>query len=78
MSVNIETTRTKERILISVPTDNFSAEEINEILTFFKMDFLARRSKMTEAEAIKISEEIKADWWKKNKSRIEKMIAKNE
>lgn len=44
----------------------------------FNVEFLARRSKMTEAEAFEISEKIKADWWKKNKSRIEKMIAENE
>lgn len=32
----------------------------------FDIEFLARQSKMTEAEAVEISEEIKADWWKKN------------
>lgn len=78
MSAGIETTRTKNKLMISVSTENMKTEEINELLSFFKMEFLARRSKLTEAEAVKISEEIKADWWKKNKSRIEKMIAENE
>ena len=32
---------------------------------------------MTEMQAEEISEEIKSAWWKKNKSRIEKMISEN-
>jgi hypothetical protein len=37
-----------------------------------------RNSKLSESQADEISEEIKSSWWKKNKSRIEKMIAEDE
>ena len=78
MNANIEMTRTKDKLLISIPTKNMKAEEIEDLLSFFKTEFSVRNSQMTETAAAEISEEIKADWWKKNKSRIKKTIAENE
>lgn len=78
MSVNIETTRTKDRLLISIPTKDMKAEEIDDFLSFFKLEFTVRNSAMTEAQAEEISEEIKSAWWNKNKARIKKMISENE
>ena len=78
MSVNIETTRTKDKLLISIPTKNMKAEEIDDFISFFKTEFAVRNSEMTTEQAEEISEEIKSAWWKKNKSRIEKMISENE
>jgi hypothetical protein len=78
MSVSIETTRTKDKLTISVPTENMDDEEINDFISLFKTEFAARKSEMTAEQAEEISEEIKAVWWKKNKSRIEKMISENE
>lgn len=78
MSETIETTRTKDKLLISIPTKNMEAEEIDDFLSFFKTEFAVRNSKMTVGQAEEISEEIKTAWWKKNKSRIKKMISENE
>ncbi len=78
MSGNIETTRTKERLLISVPTDNISAEEIEELISYLKTDLLIRKSKMTESQAEEISESIKSGWWEENGARIKKMIGEND
>ena len=78
MSVNIETTRTKDKLLISIPTKNMKAEEIDDFLSLFKTEFALRNSKLTAERAEEISEDIKSDWWKKNKSRIKNMISENE
>ena len=78
MSVNIETRRTKDKLLISIPTRNMKTEEIDDFLSLFKTEFAIRNSEMTEMQAEEISEEIKSVWWKKNKSRIEKMISEDE
>lgn len=78
MGVTIETTRTKDKLTISIPTKNMKAEEIDDFISLFKTEFAVRKSEMTAAQAEEISEEIKAGWWKKNKSRIEKMISENE
>ena len=77
MNVNIETGRTKDKLLISIPTKDLKAEEIDDFLLVFKTEFAVRKSEMTEMQAEEISEEIKSAWWKKNKSRIEKMISEN-
>ncbi len=78
MSVNIETTRTKDKLLISIPTKNMKAEEIDDFLSLFKTEFAVRKSEMSDAQAEEISEEIKSSWWKKNGSRIKKLAAENE
>ena len=78
MSVNIETTRTKDKLLISIPTNNMKAEEIDDFLSFFKAEFAVRKSEMSDAQTEEISEEIKSGWWKKNGSRIKKLVAENE
>ncbi len=76
--MNIETTRTKDKLLISIPTKDMKAEEIDAFLSLFKTEFAVRNSQMTADQAEEISEEIKSAWWKKNKSRIRKMISENE
>ncbi len=78
MSVNIETTRTADRLLISIPTKDLKAEEIDDFLSLFKTEFAVRRSEMTAGQAQEISEEIKSAWWKKNRARVGKMISENE
>jgi hypothetical protein len=78
MNALIETKRTKDKLLISVSTENMKADEIEDFLQFVKTEFTLRNSKLSESQADEISEEIKSSWWKKNKSRIEKMIAEDE
>lgn len=78
MSVSVETIRTKDKLLISIPAKSIKPEVVDEILSQLKAEFVAEKSEMTFEEAEKISEEIKSDWWKKNKSRIKKMISENE
>ena len=57
---------------------DMKAEEIDNLLSFFKTEFVVRNSEITETEAEEISEEIKSNWWKKNKPRIEDMISEND
>lgn len=78
MSVNIETTRTKDRLLISIPTKNLKDDEINDFLSLFKTEYAVRNSRLTVETAEEISEAIKSAWWKKNKSRITKIVSENE
>ena len=79
MSVqNIETTKTADFLTISIPIKNMDSEEIEDFVAFVKSGIIARKSEMSETEAEQISEEIKASWWEKNKSRIEKVIGENE
>ena len=73
--MNIETTRTEDKLLISIPIKNMKAEEIDDFISLFKIEFAVRNSEMTAKQAEEIAEDIKSAWWNKNKSRIKKMIA---
>ena len=78
MNALIETKRTKDKLLISLSTENMQTGEIEDFLQFVKTEFTLRNSQLSEIDANEISEDIKSFWWKKNKSRIEKMIAEDE
>lgn len=52
------------------PTDGMSADQVNDFVTWLRVESIARRSKLSEEAAWKLSEEIKADWWEKNSSRF--------
>jgi hypothetical protein len=74
MSISIETTKLDNRFVISVPADQISAEEIEEIVTALKTEFILRRSEMSGNDAEIISEEIKSEWWAKNAFRIQNSV----
>ncbi len=73
MSVTIETRKTKNHLVISIPTDEISSEEIMDLIAAIKTEIVLRKSELTEDEAEELSEEIKSTWWNKNSSRIKKM-----
>jgi hypothetical protein len=52
------------------PTGGMSADQVNDFVTWLRVESIARRSKLTEQAARQLSEDIKADWWKKNKQRF--------
>ena len=55
---------------MSFPTEGMSPEQVDEFVTWLRVEAIARRSKLTEQAAWQFSEEIKADWWERNKQRF--------
>ncbi len=60
-------------------TIKFTREDISEdflrrLLTKFRIEKLLEKSKMTREQAWELSEEIKEDWWNRNKDWILKKI----
>jgi hypothetical protein len=43
-----------------------SVDQVNDFVIWLQVESIARRSKLNEDCDWKLSEEIKADWWKKN------------
>ena len=79
MSIStIKTTRTSDFLTISIPINEMKPEDVENILAFIKSGIITQKSKMTEADAEEISEEIKSAWWEKNKSKIEKMMSEDD
>jgi len=55
---------------LTFPTKGMTADQVNDFVTWLRVESIARRSKLTEQAAWQLSEDIKADWWKKNKQRF--------
>lgn len=61
------------KITISFLVNDLPMQDIEEFLAFFKMEFLARQSRLADQVAFEISEQIKTDWWSR---RQQQMLAK--
>lgn len=60
----------QNNITISFSADELPAQDVEEIIELFKVEFLARQSRLSDAAAMTIAEEMKADWWQKHRSHI--------
>jgi hypothetical protein len=52
------------------PTVGLSPEQVDDFVTWLRVEAVARRSQLSEQSAWHLSEEIKAGWWEKNKARF--------
>jgi hypothetical protein len=57
-------------IRVKIPTDGMSPEAVRAFLDWLRLEAAARRSRLTDDEAWRLSEEIKSSWWDNNKSRF--------
>jgi hypothetical protein len=55
---------------MSFPTEGMSPEQVDEFVTWLRVEAITRRSKLTEEGAWRLSEEVKTGWWEKNKQRF--------
>lgn len=61
---------TEREIHVTIPRDTVDTESLDTVLRWLEFDGLARTSQMTGAEALRLAEESKADWWEKNRHRF--------
>ena len=47
---------------VSFPTEGMSPDEVNDFVTWLRVESIARRSKLTDEAAWQLSEEIKSGW----------------
>ena len=59
-----------DHVEISISTEGMTPEEVNDFVSWLRVESIIRRSKLTEEAAWKLSEVIKADWWEKNQDRF--------
>jgi hypothetical protein len=57
-------------VRLTFPTEGMTPEQVNDFVSWLRIESIARRSQLTEQGAWQLSEEIKADWWEKNKRRF--------
>ena len=60
----------KDRLEISRPTEGMSPEEVSDLVSWWRAESIARRSKPTPEAGWMLSEEIKSDWWQTDAPRF--------
>ncbi|MGD0252449.1 MAG: hypothetical protein ABSC01_07095 [Verrucomicrobiota bacterium] len=59
----------EREIRVSIPTDGMPAEAVRAFLDWLRVEVAARRSRLTDDAAWKLSEDVKSSWWMKNRNR---------
>ena len=57
-------------VQVTIPTDGMTPEEVNDFISWLRVEGIVRRSKLTPEAAQQFSEDIKSDWWKANQQRF--------
>ncbi len=66
--ITVEATETGMRVMI--PSNEVPPERVNAFVDWLRLEAVARQSRLSEADADRLAEEIKSDWWTKNKDRF--------
>lgn len=66
--ITVENTETDVRV--TIPKNAVPPKRLNKFLDWLQLEEIAQRSQLTEAEADRVANQIKADWWAANKDRF--------
>jgi hypothetical protein len=66
--ITVETTAESTRG--TIPNDEVPPERLRPFLDWLRLEAITQRSQLSEAEAERMAEEMKADWWAGNKARL--------
>jgi len=66
--ITVEKTSTEMRV--TIPKDAVPPKRLNALLDWLRLEEVVQSSRLTEDEANRIAEEIKASWWAANKDRL--------
>ena len=59
-----------DRVEVSIPTEGMTPEDVNEFISWLRVERIVRRSKLTPGAAWQLSEDIKPGWWQANEHRF--------
>ena len=66
--ITVEKTLTELRV--TIPNDAVPPKRLNALLDWLRLEETVQRSRLTETEADRIADEIKAGWWAAKKNRF--------
>ncbi len=62
--------KTDADLRVTIPKDAVPPKRLNALLDWLRFEEIAQRSQLTEADADRLAEEMKAGWWAANKDRF--------
>jgi hypothetical protein len=75
MTARLETHTSGGRLVISFPEEALPAGEREAFVAHLKTEWMARQSRFSDGDALRLAEEADGTWWQQNKSRILANIA---
>jgi hypothetical protein len=66
--ITVETTDTGVRV--NIPAQDLPPDRLNAFLDWLRLEAIARQSRLTEEDAMRLTEDVKSDWWLANKHRF--------
>ncbi len=61
---------TEKEIHVTIPRDQVDEQNLDAMLRWLEFDGIARTSRMTGDEAMRLAEDSKAGWWEQNRHRF--------
>lgn len=59
-----------DRLQVTIPTTGMTPGEVNDFVSWLRVESVVRRSRLTPEAAWKLSEDIKSGWWQENEQRF--------
>ncbi len=66
--ITVETTAQSTRV--TIPNDEVPPKRLRPFLDWLRLEATAQHSELKESEADQMAEDLKADWWVRNKARF--------
>lgn len=70
----VDITFEKDEAIIKFPKQYISADYVQQFIERLRLEAIIEKSNLTEEQAWELSEQLKQDWWQKNKEKILKRI----
>jgi len=64
----------KDKAILKFPKQLMAMDYVQQFLEKLRVESIIEKSKLTEEQAWELSEQIKEEWWNKNRERILKRI----
>ncbi len=61
---------TDREVRITIPKNAVRPKQLNALLDWLRLEEVAQSGHLTEKEANRIADEVKAEWWAANKERF--------
>ena len=62
--------RTDKDVRVTIPKDAVPPEQLDAFLGWLRLEEIVQRSRLTEEDANRIADDIKAEWWAANTDRF--------
>ena len=66
--ITVETT--DKAVKVTIPKDSVPPKQLNAFLDWLRLEEIVQHSRLTDADADRLGDQIKAEWWAANKDRF--------